>query len=104
MPASGWEYRFFRRGRRSASTWPIFLYSRRLSRLRSCERTATASLPGTSPMTTRHRLTRVAVERGSARNDYWLYFLDDDRPRELFVLAVNLVVDIDAEANPPDVA
>jgi hypothetical protein len=29
---------------------------------------------------------------------------DDDRARELFVLAVNFVTDIDAEARPPNVA
>src|ERR1700730_16265737 len=43
--------------------------------LRSCESVATACFPSIMPIGRRCGLGLEAVVRGSARNEYWLYFL-----------------------------
>ena len=43
-------------------------------------------------------------ERNSEKGVLIVFFQHDDRPRELPALAVGLVADIHAEANPPNIA
>ena len=44
-----------------------------------------------------------AVVRGSARNEYWLYFFEnDDGTGEFSTLAAGLVTDVPSQSDPPD--
>src|SRR3984893_4502647 len=59
----------------SPSRWLLVLTRRLLSILRSCESVANARWPSTIPIGRRYGLGFGEVVSGSARNEYWLYFL-----------------------------